>query len=70
MARAWFAVAKDARSGQEGLTFGSTDEGGRTSLGSAEIVGDALTLSTNSRERAKRGRDLRLHTSASWSAAL
>jgi hypothetical protein len=47
-----------SRSRQEGLTFGSTDEGGRTSLGSAEIVGDALTLSTNSRERAERGRDL------------
>ena len=47
-----------SRNRQEGLTFGSTDEGGRTSLGSAEIVGDALTLSTNSRERAERGRDL------------
>jgi hypothetical protein len=33
-----------SRSRQEGLTFGSADEGGRTSLGSAEIVGDALTL--------------------------
>src|SRR6516162_133289 len=47
-----------SRNRQEGLTFGSADEGGRTSLGSAEIVGDALTLSTNSRERAERGRDL------------
>ena len=46
------------RSRQEGLTFGSSNEGGRTSLGLAEIVGDALTLSTNSRERAERGRDL------------
>lgn len=46
------------RSRQEGLTFGSSDEGSRTSLGRAEIVGDALTLSTNSRERAERGRDL------------
>jgi hypothetical protein len=33
-----------SRSRQEGLTFGSADEGGRTSLGSTEIVGDALTL--------------------------
>jgi hypothetical protein len=47
-----------SRNWQEGLTFGSADEGGRTSLGSAEIVGDALTLSANSRERAERGRDL------------
>jgi hypothetical protein len=47
-----------SRSRQEGLTFGSTDEGGRTSLGSAEIAGDAVTLCTNSRERAERGRDL------------
>jgi hypothetical protein len=47
-----------SRSRQEDLTFGSTDESGRTSLGSAEIVGDALTLSTNSRERAECGRDL------------
>jgi len=46
------------RNRQEGLTFGSADEGGRTSLGIAEIVGNALTLSTNSRERAERGRDL------------
>ena len=47
-----------SRSRQEGLTFGSEDQTGRTSLGAAEIAGDALVLSTNSRERAERGRDL------------
>ena len=43
---------------QEGLTFRSEDGAGRTSLGNAEIAGDALVLSTNSRERAEKGRDL------------
>lgn len=42
---------------QEGLTLGSAHEG-RTSLGNAEIVGNAIVLSTNSRERAEKGRDL------------
>lgn len=43
---------------QAGLTIRSGDEAGRTSLGNAEIAGDAVVLSTNSRERAERGRDL------------
>lgn len=43
---------------QEGLTFRSEDEAGRTILGNAEISGDALVLSTNSRERAEKGRNL------------
>ncbi len=43
---------------QEGLTLGSEDEAGRTSLGNVEIIGDVLVLSTNSRERAETGRDL------------
>jgi len=47
-----------SRNRQESLTLGSADEGGRTILGNAEIVGDAVILSTNSRERAERGRDL------------
>jgi hypothetical protein len=40
---------------KDGLTLGTEDEVGRTSLGHAEITGDALILSTNSRERAERG---------------
>jgi hypothetical protein len=43
---------------KEGLTLGTEDEIGRTSLGHAEITGDALILSTNSRERAEKGGDL------------
>jgi len=43
---------------RDGLTLKSEDLAGRTSLGNAEIAGDALVLSTNSRERAERGRDL------------
>ena len=42
----------------EGLTFQSVDDRGRTSLGSIEVKSGALLLSTNSRERAERGRDL------------
>jgi len=44
----------------KGLAFGSDDEAGRTILGSIEIGEDALVLSTNSRERADKGRDLLL----------
>jgi hypothetical protein len=47
-----------SRNRQEGRTLGSAHEGGRTSLGNAEIVGNAIVLSTNSRERAEKGRDL------------
>ncbi len=42
----------------EGLTFQSVDDSGRTSLGNIEIRNGAILLSTNSRERAERGRDL------------
>lgn len=45
---------------KESLTFETDDEAGRTVLGSVKIVGDALVLSTNSKERAERGRDLLL----------
>jgi hypothetical protein len=47
-----------SRSRQEGQTFRSENDAGRTSLGNAEIAGDVLVLSTNSRERAETGRDL------------
>ena len=43
---------------REGLTFQSADDSGRTSLGNIEIRNGALHISTNSRERAERGRDL------------
>ncbi|MBE0532621.1 MAG: hypothetical protein IH626_17495 [Rhodospirillales bacterium] len=43
---------------QEGLTYRSENEAGRISLGNAEIAGNALILTTNSRERAERARDL------------
>lgn len=46
------------RDRNKGLILRTEDETGRTSLGSAEIAGDALVLSTNSRERAEKGRDL------------
>ena len=42
----------------QGLSFLSTDDSGRTSLGNVEIRNGALLLSTNSMERAQRGRDL------------
>ncbi len=42
----------------ESLVFETDDEAGRTILGSIEIDTDALVLSTNSKERADRGRDL------------
>lgn len=42
----------------EGVTFQSRDESGRTSLGQIEFGNGTLLLSTNSRERAERGRDL------------
>ena len=45
---------------RNGLAFGTTDEAGRTILGSVEIGEDALVLSTNSRERADSGRNLLL----------
>jgi hypothetical protein len=44
----------------KGLAFGSDDEAGRTILGNIEIGEDALVLSTNSKERADKGRDLLL----------
>ena len=47
-----------SRSRQEGLTLASEDEGGRTSLGNIEIRDKAIILSTNSKERAEKGRDL------------
>lgn len=47
-----------AASRGEGLTFQSVDDSGRTSLGNIEVRNGTLLLSTNSRERAKRGRDL------------
>ena len=40
------------------LTLQTTDDAGRTSLGNIEIKNGALLLSTNSRERAQKGRDL------------
>ena len=43
---------------RECLTFQSVDDSGRTSLGSIEVKNGALLLSTNSRERAEKGRDL------------
>jgi hypothetical protein len=42
----------------EGLTLQSVDDIGRTALGHLEINNGALLLSTNSRERAEKGRDL------------
>jgi hypothetical protein len=45
---------------EKGLAFGSDDEAGRTILGNIEIGEDALVLSTNSKERADKGRDLLL----------
>ena len=47
-----------AAKNRDGLTFQSVDDSGRTSLGNIEVKNDALLLSTNSRERAERGRDL------------
>lgn len=47
-----------SRNRQDGMTFESRDQAGRTSLGDAEIAGEALVLSANSKERAERGRDL------------
>jgi hypothetical protein len=44
----------------KGLAFETDDEAGRTILGTIEIGKDALVLSTNSKERADRGRDLLL----------
>ena len=41
-------------------TFKAEDDAGRTILGNIEIDKDALVLSTNSKERADRGRDLLL----------
>ena len=43
---------------RDGMTFQSVDDSGRTSLGNIEIANGTLLLSTNSRERAERGRDL------------
>ena len=43
---------------RECLTFQSVDDSGRTSLGSIDVKNGALLLSTNSRERAEKGRDL------------
>ncbi len=45
---------------QEGLAFDTGDEADRTVLGRIEIGEDTLLLSTNSKERADRGRDLLL----------
>ncbi len=42
----------------EGLTLQSVVDGGRTSLGNIDIGNGIILLSTNSRERAERGRDL------------
>ncbi len=42
------------------LAFGTNDDTGRTVLGSIKIRKDALVLSTNSRERADKGRNLLL----------
>jgi hypothetical protein len=47
-----------SRGRHEGLIFQSEDEAGRTIPGDVQISGDALVLSTNSRERAEKGRDL------------
>ncbi len=44
----------------KGITFVTDDDAGRTILGNVEIDNDALVLSTNSKERADRGRDLLL----------
>jgi hypothetical protein len=44
----------------KGLAFETDDDTGRTILGNIEIGEDALVLSTNSKERADRGRDLLL----------
>ncbi len=44
----------------KGLALETDDEAGRTILGSIEIAADALVLSTNSKERADKGRDLLL----------
>ena len=45
---------------ENGLAFGTEDETGRTILGNVEIGEDTLVLSTNSKERAEKGRDLLL----------
>ena len=42
------------------FTFDTDSDAGRTVLGSIEIANDALVLSTNSQERADKGRDLLL----------
>jgi hypothetical protein len=42
------------------FTFDTNSDAGRTVLGSIEIANDALVLSTNSNERADKGRDLLL----------
>lgn len=47
-----------AATDSSGLTLQTRDDGGRTSLGMIKIQDRALLLSTNSRERAERGRDL------------
>ena len=44
----------------KGHTFKADDDAGRTILGNIEIGEDALVLSTNSKERADKGRDLLL----------
>ena len=44
----------------KGFTFETDNDAGRTVLGSIEIANDALVLSTNSKERADKGRDLLL----------
>lgn len=51
---------------REGLTYQSVDDSGRTSIGNIEVKNGALLLSTNSKERAERGRDLLASHLGSW----
>ena len=45
---------------KKGATFATDEDAGRTVLGNIEVTKDALVLSTNSKERADKGRDLLL----------
>jgi len=51
-------MANNKTAPSKGIALHSSDELGRTSLGNLEIENGALVLSTNSRERAERGRDI------------
>lgn len=51
-------MAKKDSETENGITLQSSDEQGRTSLGNLEIQDGTLILSTNSRERAEKGRDI------------